>query len=330
MLDCFDGLIVLDKTCAAGSGYMTLQSLDGINETMLANLTGPEDTVASMVDECEQWARAELRNDVVAYFANRINPRTFIDRKHVGDPDEDQELMTGNTGIGGILIEINQPRSNSVLRLGALGLYAATTGTVTITMYDLEDGSIAATYDLEVEAGKSITEDVQIVLPAYRKRKAYFLAHDLTSFYRTWSNEHGSCGTCSQGYRHGGVTINGARLADGLAKKRTNLRITSDTSGLMAVVTVGCDHGQMLCEVRNAIAMPYLYKVGEGLMRRGIHAVERMNSQRLNIELLKERAAFYAEKYAEQLNRTLGKMRIPDDPMCFTCVKPVMTRIAIP
>jgi hypothetical protein len=39
----------------------------------------------------------------------------------------------------------------------------------------------------------------------------------------------------------------------GLQKKRTNLRISSETSGLMAVITVECDHAQMLCELRNAL-----------------------------------------------------------------------------
>lgn len=328
MLDCFDGLISLDKTCTGGSGVLPLQTLDGINESMLKDMTGPEDTVASMLAECETWARAHIHNDVVTHFGSRIIARTFMDRKIVGEPDEEQELVTGETGLGGILIEIDQPRSNAVLRLGRLGLFGNYTGDVTLTIYDLEDGSIAATYDIDVVAGVSKTDNVQITLPAYRKRKMYFVCHDLPQYYRTWTN--GGCGSCGVGYAHGGVRVTGARLPVGMAKKKTNLRLNNDTSGIMAVVTVECDHAQMLCEVRDALKLPYLYKYGEAIMRRGIYAVDRMNNQRLNVDFLKEKAAYYAEEYRSQLNKTLGKMRLPDDPMCFTCVKNASVFIAIP
>jgi hypothetical protein len=328
MLDCFDGLISLDGTCAGNSGgVMSLQSLDGISESLIKDITGPEDTPASMLAQCEKWARAHMHNEVITHMAPRIIGRTFIDRKHIGEPDDDQELLSG-TGIGGILVEIDQRQSNAVLRIGALGLYADFTGDVNIRIYDLEDGSEVDTYVITVQAGVSLTEDVQIILPAYRKRKAYFITHDLPDYYRTWTS--GSCGSCHMGYYHGGVRVNGARLADGLQKKRTNLRISSETSGLMAVITVECDHAQMLCELRNALALPYLYKVGEALMRRGINAFARMNSTTINLDQLKENAAFYSGNYNSQMEKTLGKMRLPDDPMCFTCYKNARSVISIP
>lgn len=328
MLDCFDGLITLDKTCTSGSGILSLQALDGISETMLKDLTGPEDTVSSMVEECEQWARAIIHNDVVSHFGNKITPHTFLDRKSIGEVDEDQELQTGNTGLAGILVEIDQPASNVVLRIGSLGLYSNFTGTVTITIHDLEDGSIVATHDLALVANASKVEGVQVALPAYRRRKAYFISHDLPDYYRTTTN--GNCGSCQPGYTHGGVRINGGRLATGLPMKKPNIRLTNETFGLSAVLTVECDHSQMLCEVKNALVSPYLHKVGEALMRRGIHAVTRMNSERLNLDLLKERASFYAGTYANQMNATLGKMRVPNDPKCFTCNTPVRHYVTLP
>ncbi len=329
MLDCFDGLISLDGTCSAGTGLMSLQTLDGMSETLLKDITGPEDTVASMVAQCENWARVNMHNDVLTHLANRIIGRTFVDRKLIGDPDEEQTIMS-DTGIGGILVEIDQPRSNAVMRLGSLGLFANFTGDVTITIYDLEDGSTAATYVLSVVAGESISEDVQIALPAHRKRKAYFITHDLTSFYRVWTRE-GGCSSCSgSGYEYGGVRINGARLATGLSKKKSNLRLTSDTSGLSVLVTVECDHAQLLCEVRNTLAFAYLNKVGEALMRRGILAFGRMNSTRLNLEQLEKSASVYGATYSGQMDKLLKNMRIPDDKMCFTCNSSTKTVISIP
>jgi len=224
MLDCFDGLISLDGTCAGNSGVMSLQTLDGMSESLLKDITGAEDTPASMLAQCEAWARACIYNRVIQFYLPRFTGRTFIDRKSIGDPDDNQELITGATGIGGILVEIDQPGSNAILRLGRLGLWADFTGDVTITIYDLEDGSVAATYTITLVAGVSKTEDVQIALPAYRKRKAYFITHDRPDYYRTWVAS--SCGSCQRGYSHGGVTVNGARLPVGLSKKKSNPRLS--------------------------------------------------------------------------------------------------------
>lgn len=315
MLDCFDGLISLDRTCAAGSGSVSLQS-QGIDETLIGKFTGPEDTVQSLLADCEEQARMTIAHDVLTYYADRIIPRTFVDRKGIGEADERQVLDSG-TGIGGMLVEVNQPGSNAVIRIGSLGLYANTTGPVTITIYDLEDGSVVTTHTIEAEAGRSITEQVQITLPAYRKRKAYFITHDLEDWYRV--GLHGSCGNCHGGFDHGGVKVNGARLADGLQVKRSNLRLSTQTSGLSVVLTVECDHSRMLCEVKGALTLPYVLKVAECILRRGVDAVERMNSQRLDLDLLKERANRKGAEYAAAMENTVGKMRMPNDPMCFVC-----------
>lgn len=308
---------------------MSLQTLDGMSETLLKDITGPEDTVASMVAQCESWARVNMHNDVLIHLSNRIIGRTFVDRKLIGDPDEEQTLLS-DTGIGGVLVEIDQPKSNAVLIIASLGLYANTTGDVTITIYDLEDGSVAASYVLSVVAGESMAEDLQISLPAYRKRKAYFITHDLPEYYRVWTRE-GGCSSCSgSGYEYGGVRINGARLPVGLSKKRSNLRLSSDTSGISALITVQCDHAQMLCEIRNTVAFAYLNKVGEALMRRGILAFSRMNSTRLNVDELEKSASVYASTYAGQMDRLFKNMRLPNDPMCFTCNQSTRTVTAIP
>jgi hypothetical protein len=328
LLPCFDGLLTLDNTCEAGSGAITLQSV-GIDETQIGDFLGPEDTITTFLANAEEYSRGILRHDVLTYYGNRINPHTFLDRKMIGQPHDGMDLQSG-TGKGGILIEIDQRNSNTVLRLGALGLFADTTGDVTITIYDLEDGSVAATHVLAVAAGVSYTKNVQIELPAYRKKKAYFITHSLADFYRV--DVHGAgCTSCSgKGYTYGGVTMHGARIGAGLPMLRENLRISAYTSGLMALVTVECSHAQMLCELRDALAMPYALKVAETIIRRGVHAVQRLNSQRMDLDLLKSRANEYGAEYSSTLSNLLGRMRLPEDPMCFTCNTPTRTVIDIP
>ena len=332
MLDCFDGLVTMDATCAGGdAGVMTLQSI-GIDETLLGDITGKEDTTASLLANAHKYARGVMYNDVVTHFGNRMIRRTFLDRVLVGQADDRQTLETG-TGIGGVVIEIGRnqtwQRSNVVLRLGSVGLWANTTGTTTITVYDLDDSSIAAQVDVDVIAGRNVLEGVQIALPAYRRRKSYFITHSLGSWYRTTTEATG-CSTCVKGRLGADVEVWGGRLPALTPVKRSNIQRVSHTSGLSVLVTLECAHAQLLCEVKDVMAMPYLYKLGEAIMQRGIHSYSRMNSTRLNIDDLKERADRYGQLYVAAMQNTLGRMRLPEDERCFSCHTPLRSTISLP
>jgi hypothetical protein len=156
---------------------MSLQTLDGISESLIKDITGPEDTPASVLAQCEKWARAHMHNEVITHMAPRIIGRTFIDRKHIGEPDDDQVLLSG-TGIGGILVEIDQRQSNAVLRIGALGLYADFTGDVNIRIYDLRRWAARSHTHVISCSGRREFDGRRADhrLPAYRKRKAYFIS----------------------------------------------------------------------------------------------------------------------------------------------------------
>jgi hypothetical protein len=98
----------------------------------------------------------------------------------------------------------------------------------------------------------------------------------------------------------------------------------------MATITIECDHGAMLCEIRNALALPYSMKVAEEIIRRGVHRVERMNPQRISLKLLKERADRLGEEYVGAMKNLMGNMPIPSDPFCFACKTPVRTAVVLP
>lgn len=322
----------MDATCEGGdSGVLTLQSI-GIDESLLADITGKEDTPGSLLANAHKYARGVMYNDVVTHFGSRMIRRTFLDRVMIGQADDRQTLETGS-GIGGIVIEIGRnqtwQRSNVVLRLGSVGLWANITGTATVTVYDLDDSSIAAQVDVDVIAGRNIMEGVQIALPAYRRRKSYFITHSLGAWYRT-TTEASGCTTCVKGRLGSDVDVWGGRLPAATPVKRSNIQRVSHTSGLSVLVTLECEHAQMLCEVKDVLAMPYLYKVGEAIMQRAIHAYGRMNSTRLQLDDLKERADRYGQQYVAAMQNTLGRMRLPDDPRCFACHTPSRSTVSLP
>jgi hypothetical protein len=332
MLECFDGLITMDATCAGGDpGVLTLQSI-GIDESLLADIAGREDTTGSVLANAEKIARAVMYNDVVAQFAPRMIRRTFLDRVLVGQADDRQTLESG-TGIGGIVIEIGRNQtwqnSNMVLRIGSIGLWSNVTTQATVTVYDLDDSSVVATRTIDIIAGRNITEGVQIALPAYRRKKSYFITHTLPDWYRTTTDASG-CTTCVKGQLGSDVSVWGGRIAPALPVKRSNIQRSSNTSGLSVLVTLECAHSQLLCEVKDVLALPYLYKVGEAIMQRGIESYTRLNSTRLNLDNLQARADRYGKQYVAAMQNTVGRMRLPDDPKCFTCYTPVRSTISLP
>ena len=328
MLDCFDGILTLDDTCATGAGVIALNTL-GINETMLGELTGPEDTPATLLAQCEQQARAVMHSDVTTWMAPRIVRRTFVDRANIGQMDERQEVFTGQTGDGGIVVEIDNPNSNAVLLIGRLGFWSDVGGPVPITIYDLYDGSVVATDTVDAIAGENVYQGAQIALPAYRRKVSYFISSPETSFYRV--DIHGeACANCVRGNLGGGVHVWGARLPAATTVSRGNLQRVSHTSGLQVLLTLECDHAQMLCEVKSVLAYPYALKVAECIVRRGVHEVRRMNNQRIDMDLLKERADRYGQEYADAMRNVLGNMRLPDDRLCYACHDVLMSSVSIP
>ena len=321
MLDCFDGLTGLANTCDtyAVSPVVPLESF-GIDETLIAQFIGSEDTVGSFLNGAEQQARLTIKSDVLSRYAARVIPRTFLHAQRVGEPDDHQTLVTGATGLNGILIEVNQRTANVRLALTGWRFYAAATEAVTITVYDLADGSVVDTITIDATADVLNSSAAIVTIPLPRRIGRFFIAHNRPA-WRVQQVGTG-CSSCTGGaYKYGGVTVTGASLPASTPMLRSNLRTGSKTGGLSVVVDVACDHSQYLCESRDMLAGAYVSKVVEVVLRRGINAVDRINSQRINMELLKERADRAGEEYAAAMNNLMGGFVLPCDDVCFTCAQ---------
>jgi hypothetical protein len=325
MLNCFDNLITLAPT-----GSLSLATI-GITERLLGSITNEEETPESLLENCETLARAVIANDVVTHFGDKIIPKTFVDRAGFGIPDEDADVLTPAAGtIGGYVVEIDQPRSNAVLRIGMLGAWMTSTGPQTITIYDLADGSTIATHVLDCTAGVILREDVQIEIPAYRARRRLFITTNAATYHKV-DVAPGDCLQCGKrGWHYQGVTVKGGILPAAAAKLWPNVQTVSHTSGLLMTITLECDHAAMLCEVKKTLALPYLYKVGHIMIDRAIHAFDRLNSETIPKDALMKRADRLGAEYVEAMKNALSKMQPPQDPMCFICHERTRSVVILP
>jgi hypothetical protein len=217
-------------------------------------------------------------------------------------------------------VEVNQHAANTRLALTGWRFYAATTEAVTFTVYDLADGSVVDTVVIDAVANTLSSVGTLVTIPLPRRTGRFFIAHDRPD-WRVQQVGSG-CSSCTGGaYKYGGVMVTGASLPASASMVRSNLRTSAKTGGLSVVVDVACDHAQYLCEARDMLAGPYVSKVVEMILRRGINAVDRLNSQRINLDLLNERADRAGEEYTSAMTNLMGGMALPCDDICFTCAQ---------
>lgn len=330
-MECLNNLITLDHTCVAGTQGLTLQTI-GITEGLLAKVINEDETPATMLANVETRAKQVLVNDVVTHFADRIILRTMVDGRSFGIPDDEAVLIAGGAGErGGIVVELGESGSNQVLRLSGIGMWLPTAGAVSISVHDLSDGRLIETQDITTVANEITMGSITFNLPARRRKTSYFISTQATSFYTVDLTGNGGCNNCNHnGVMVGGVNVWAARLAAALPVRRPNLRSVSNTSGMLATVTVECDHAALLCEIKERIALPYLYKVGQLIMERAIYAFDRLNSQTIDKEALRVRHDALGAEYSAAMTNVLSKMRLPDDPTCFVCNARTRTIVALP
>jgi hypothetical protein len=330
-MDCLTSLVSLDATCAGnGDGIVTLGQI-GITEGLLAKVINEEETVAVMVDRTLALAANVVRNDVVTFYADRIIPRSFVDGRGFGIPAEDGAIQTYAGGErGGIVVELGEAGSNQILTLSDVQLLLDFSGPVNITIHDLSTSQVVDTVTIDAVSGIP-SGGVRFRLPARRRRTSYFISTDAPSAYKTDLDYDAACMSCNHhGVMIHGVNVWGARLPAATAVRRPNLRAVSHTSGILATVTVECDHAALLCEVRERIALPMLYKVGQLITDRAIHAFDRLNSQTMSKDALRERYDKLGQEYAAAMQNVLSKMPLPNDPTCFICHQRTRTVTAIP
>ncbi len=328
-MGCFDGLLRLDNTCDSSEGVLSLQTL-GINETLLKDITGSEDSTTSLLAEVQAWAEAYISQDIKSRFSKQITPHTFVDRVLLGELEEADNVTNASGTIGGIVLEVNHPNSILVLNIYKTAYAGKTTGNEVFTIYDLLTGQVVSTFTLSVTAGQFNPTTVKIALPSVLKCSKYFISHTALDTYRTEVGK-GSCTTCGDtAYVFGGLKAYGARMSASLPKRVSNIQRVNHTSGLSVSVTLACDHAEWICSLGDDLALPYLYKVGQGIMDRALYAVGRMNNTRLDPELLSARAKQYMDEYVSTMDGVMKGIMIPMDQTCFRCKRSSFTSVGIP
>jgi hypothetical protein len=113
-------------------------------------------------------------------------------------------------------------------------------------------------------------------------------------------------------------------------KVYANRTAAPNTGGLSAVVTVACDHEQVLCEMKSSLALPALYSLGHEIMDNAVNSFDRWNVKDYRKEDVKDRRDQLAALYSDAISNVLKNAVGPTDPFCFECNKVLTTATFYP
>ena len=321
MIDCLQGLVDLGDACGItpDADAVTLQAL-GITETFLADITGKEDTPGKLLGQVETWARAYIAADVIRRMGPSAVTHSALSMQTIGDISDDSAPSVPAGYVGGIVVELDPDRSNYTLTIGQAH-YTGTLGvSETLTVHDLSDGTQLYTGTL------ARNNNVNVTVSAPRRKVRLFISHNATGYGYTMLG--GSC--CGYAYSTQGVTAYGGQMPSASPRTKANVQQVQHGFGLSVTVTTGCDHAQLLCEIRGQMQMPYLYKVGQGIIDRAIQATGRINSTTLDKDMLVARAKQYEAEYQQAMGGVLNAIKIPYDDPCFRCGRRVISAVNLP
>ena len=332
-MGCLTDLIGSSLNCTPTEGRIAIGTLGITNKEITDYMSGdyasPEDFLADRI------AAAELcvTTDMLTKLAPKMIGKTFLDSGRLGDFDERQELLTATANtIGGIVMDINSPQSNTTLLITRIDLWSDVGGNVTVTFTDLTDGTVLATQVVATTADRITGMVTDIELSIRRKRTRILVSTTLPTYYKS-AIGLGGCSTChGDSFKQGPVEAFGARISNTATMSYANLVRTSNTGGISLVATLACDHAAFICEHAGLLALPMAYKVAEEVIYYGIGNRDRVNSRVNNgqPDALRMRRDHFAKKYDDAMGRLWENMPLPSDPVCWVCNSKIRVANVLP
>jgi len=331
---CLADTVGTTLTCDPITGRIGVGELGVTQRELTDFMSADHATPEAFLAERIAMAERIVTSDVLGRYSNRILVNTFLDRGRIGDFGDLQEVQSAaaNT-LNGLVLETCAPNANLKIEISRIEVYTDVPGDVDVLFYDLQDGSLLHTETITAVADEVTAVELSIQFIARRRTMRILAVTDLASFYRSTAGK-GSCSTCKgDSFIHGIVKGYGATIDDAGPFKVANIERSQYTAGLAMIATVVCDHAAWLCEIKGQLVLPMGLKVAEEIQSFGYNNIDRLTNRTITEDRLnqvRERANFYANKYADAMDRLFKNMPLPSDEVCFDCSRSSRHAIAIP
>jgi len=330
-MDCFKDLIQVRDLCNVPAPKSSIY-IDDVG----VSLMDIESFITSQYSTAEEYFNArvdhavrEMSQNIYNYFQGNYNAASLVDSHRLGIYNGSTVLKAG-ANYRGIQMSFNQSDTFFKVSVGEISLQIDQTTTVTVEVWDLRQNLLLDSIDINTVAGQISTVYLHKTYYSSKQPMNIFIGYDSTGLdaYNTQIKSGLCCGkiSCSNTYLSAyGVEVDGPFYD-------ANTTGLNHTAGLSVVYDIACDHMGWICSHADSLALPLAYKTAEILVADAAYNTsgERAtNHHTVNIDQLKERHAFYVNKYKEIMSNWLGNMQLPVN-RCFQCNTPIRHKISLP
>lgn len=330
-MDCLKGYIGLKgcgNTTPPSGRYVN--SLPGIRLKVLDNLADSEQkTYATVWDDVQERAIANMRNKVTAMFAERYRLKKILQLIDLGEEiDTINNQTSADAEYRGFTYELSfangdsKPSSMQQFYLQTLSVYLKASGDFTVKVFDLDLKK--QLYTKTVTGGTTGWNTVNIYQAFVGQR--FFVCYDSTgkdSAYKAITDYTNDCCDACVSAIYGNNctgTIRGAKSSTASAYSITQ---GSDTYGLSAVFSLLCSFDNVVCKSLKTFEAPYWYALGEEIM------VERLASSRVNLTTIDTKEAeelrgYLGQKFQEELKLAIAGIDLDLADCCIECNAAIM------
>ena len=317
---CFDNIIGYKGGCDAASGMLIDQLVT--TKEIESFIDADYGSASEFIDEKISFAVTNVVNEATNHFQSYYIPKTILDDKRAGFFDQDQTEIAAEAKYKGLELELCDQDTYYELYVSSIESYFNYTGSVDVLIIDTMTGETLDTITIASVADTIVTTYVGKSYKAEKRKRRIGFVYDASSVpnYKTELISAG-CHACNQGrYNLSGI-VQGRNISYGLATTPilANIGSESNTSGLSVRFNVSCDNESWICNYRNLLALPILYRTAELIMDYAVFNTDRLNSQAVKKQVLEARQMKYHEDYLAALDTVLKNMIPPTDGYCFSC-----------
>jgi len=325
---CFDNIISLEELCPdqeSLSGFYLNQI--GINKTEIEQyITKDFSSVQSFIDKKSAFAVKKVTSEVYSYLSPLFKADSILTGARIGYEATQKELIS-QSGYVGTNVTLRNANSYLDFVLSDISLFTDFTGTVPVLIYDTLQGKLLQTVNITTVAGQVSTSYEKVVVSAPRKQLNLWIGYDATAINSYKTITHSGCSECHGfTFNHKFIQATGSAIANPFTEVTlTNL---THTGGLSFNYSVACNHEDWLCNHRNILGLPILYKTGVEICNHALLAAPNqrtMSVTTLNRELMEQKLAYFEHEYNKVMSNILKNMAVPQDRNCFNCSQRIIS-----
>lgn len=330
---CFDDIISLEELCTDITPTSTFYlNQIGINKAEIEQMiTKDYSSVQDFITKKSQFAVSKVTSDIYNFLSPKFKANSILAGARVGYPDANKVLVT-QTGLVGTTVELYNPESFVDFTFSDISLFTDYTGTIPILIYDLDQGKLLQTINIATIDGEITTSYEKAIISAPRRPLNLWIGYDSTIGINSYqTTAHNGCSGC-RGYKfnHRFIQAGGALITAPFTEG--SITPLTHTAGISFNYSVECNHKDWLCNHRNFLGLPILYKTGIEICNHAILAAPNqrsMTNTTVNIDLMEKKLSMFTSEYTAIMQSILNNMSVPQDRNCFYCEQKITSKVSL-